>query len=81
MFVLVNLVTYSAAALLVLWVIGECRATPTSKILARWKKMPPPRVRAKAVVLPLVVAPLPEGVAQLPLGKSRVTPSSLVPSR
>jgi len=57
--VLLNLVTYSAVALLVWWVVGECSATPAAKILDRWKRIPSLRVRVKELLLPLVVAPLP----------------------
>ena len=58
MFVILNLVTYSAVALLVWWVIGECGATPATKILAHWRRIASLHVRVKEVLLPLVVAPL-----------------------
>ena len=59
MFVVLNLVTYSAVALLVWWVIGECSATPATKILARWKRIPSLGTRVKGLLLPLIVPPLP----------------------
>ena len=58
MYVLLNLVTYSAVALLVWWVIEECSGTPATKILARWKRVASVRVRVKEVLLPLVVPSL-----------------------
>lgn len=64
--VLSIVISYSATALLLWWVLAECGATPAAKILAGWKRVPPFRDRPNVSLLPLVAPFLPVPAPVIP---------------
>lgn len=60
---LLIVVSYSATAMLLWWIVEECGVTPVAGIVARWKRIATVRIRPGMILISPIVTLLPVPVS------------------